>query len=79
MTVTKIKALGAALVLSAAFAAPALARDAGTLWPQSHRRAHHEGNFRDAHNGPLRSLQAGDMSRVGGWRDPSCFNGGNGN
>jgi hypothetical protein len=79
MTMTKIKALGAALVLSAAFAAPALARDTGNLWPHSYRRGHHEANFRRAYNGPLGALQQGDLSHIGGWRDPSCFNGGNGN
>ena len=76
---TNIKALGAALVLSAAFAAPALARDTGTSWTHSHRRAHHAANFRGAYNGLLGALQQGGLSHVGGWRDPSCFNGGNGN
>jgi hypothetical protein len=81
MTMTNIKTLGAALVLSAAFAAPALARDAGTSWTHSYRWAHphHEANFRRAYNGPLGALQQGDLSHIGGWRDPSCFNGGNGN
>ncbi|MEI9922871.1 MAG: hypothetical protein WDN50_04300 [Bradyrhizobium sp.] len=79
MMMTNIKALSVALVLSAAFAAPALARDAGTSWSHSYRRAHHEANFRGAYDGPLRALQQGDLSRNGGWRDPSCFNGGNGN
>jgi hypothetical protein len=79
MMMTNIKALGAALVLSAVFAAPALARDTATFWPHSYRHAHHAANFRDAYNGPLRYLQQGDLSHIGGWRDPSCFNGGNGN
>jgi hypothetical protein len=75
----KIKTLSVALVLSAVFAGPALARDTGTFWPHSHRHSHHAANFRDAYAGPLRGLQQGDLSRNGGWRDPSCFNGGNGN
>jgi hypothetical protein len=79
MTMTNIKALGAALILSAVFVAPALARDGGTFLRHSYRRAHHEANFRGAYNGPLGALQQGDLSHIGGWRDPSCFNGGNGN
>jgi hypothetical protein len=70
MTITKFKAFGAALVLSAAFAAPALARDAGTLGPQSYPRAHHQGNFQRNYQGNFlhaynRSFHAAPRSRPG--------------
>jgi len=82
----KMKTLGAVIILSAAVAAPAFARDASVLAPH-HGRVHDRSNYRRAYNqlnGPFYAIprtQAGrnienfgfsgrDPSRVGG-EDPN--------
>jgi hypothetical protein len=86
---TKIKALSAAVILSAAFATPVFAEEVGARsYGPTYRN---ELNFRGAYNGPdapSRSLQARrnledfgftgrDRSRPGGW--DADLTGGSGN
>jgi hypothetical protein len=48
---TKMKMLGAVIILSAAVATPVFAQDAGVVGPGSHHgRAHDQSNYRGAYN-----------------------------
>jgi hypothetical protein len=83
---TKLKTLGAMMILSAAIATPAFAQDADFFAPKSHHgRAYDQSNFRGAYNrtagapydaAPLTSDEARNLQNFGfSGRDPSRVGG----